>query len=397
MAHLTEASAKRVLVAMALTVVFLAVIAACATSAEAASGPVLPIPDTLWKPPAGSTPATGDYVYLKSDQGDWVGQGGTYLYTPLDASLAVSATGGRLTVGVDGDTWWNGYFQTMSSITSLETGYYPDLQRYPFHDPTKGGLSWSGDGRGSNTLTGWFVVDSVGYVNGELTSIDLRFEQHSEGGAPALHGAIHWGERAGLTLTAPRVCPYGTATLTGCLTDTAGQPLEGATVTIETRSGSEWTTLASVTTIGYGCFELPVTPKSATDYRAVFGGQPGCPGVTGMPVHVLPRVWLSELRAPAPLSTTSVFTATCDLRPSHAAGEYPVTFQCQCCVAGRWVTKKLARGLAQNLNDYTRCWARIRLPVAGSWRIRAVHASDALNALTRSPWRSVTVRSGNGA
>jgi len=25
-----------------------------------------------------------------------------------------------------------------------------------------------------------------------LTALDLRFEQHCEGGTPALHGAIHW-------------------------------------------------------------------------------------------------------------------------------------------------------------------------------------------------------------
>jgi hypothetical protein len=26
----------------------------------------------------------------------------------------------------------------------------------------------------------------------ELIAIDLRFEQHCEGAAPALHGQIHW-------------------------------------------------------------------------------------------------------------------------------------------------------------------------------------------------------------
>ena len=39
---------------------------------------------------------------------------------------------------------------------------------------------------------GWFVVDAVTYVGDTLTAIDLRFEQHCEGHAPALRGEIHW-------------------------------------------------------------------------------------------------------------------------------------------------------------------------------------------------------------
>jgi hypothetical protein len=156
------------------------------------AGPVLPIPTTLWRPAAGSVPATGNYVYLDSDTGDWVGAGREYLYTQADAALSVSASAGHLSVGVDGDEYWDGQFQAMSGISALQPGYYANLTRYPFHNPVKGGLDWYGEGRGSNTLTGWFAVDAVTYAGSALTSIDLRFELHSEGGAPALHGAIHW-------------------------------------------------------------------------------------------------------------------------------------------------------------------------------------------------------------
>jgi hypothetical protein len=80
----------------------------------------------------------------------------------------------------------------MSILTQLEPGYYSNLQRYPFNNPTRGGLSWYGDGRGCNTLTGWFVVDNVNYSGGTITALDLRFEQHCEGAGPALHGQVHW-------------------------------------------------------------------------------------------------------------------------------------------------------------------------------------------------------------
>ena len=80
----------------------------------------------------------------------------------------------------------------MNTLSQFQPGYYGDLERYPFHNPVKGGLSWYGQGRGCNTLRGWFVVDSVTYFNGFLSSIDLRFEQHCEGLTPALHGRIRW-------------------------------------------------------------------------------------------------------------------------------------------------------------------------------------------------------------
>jgi len=82
----------------------------------------------------------------------------------------------------------------MNSITELEQGYYGTLQRYPFHNPAKGGLSWSGNGRGCNSLSGWFVVDSITYVGGTLSAIDLRFEQHCDGDTPALNGKVSWSQ-----------------------------------------------------------------------------------------------------------------------------------------------------------------------------------------------------------
>jgi hypothetical protein len=155
-------------------------------------GPVVPPPAGLWKPAAGITPDAGNYVYLESQAGDYVGGGSSYLYTLADSQITAVTTGARLDVSIKGDERWDGRFQGMNTLSRLEAGYYGDLQRYPFHNPVKGGLDWSGESRGCNTLTGWFVVDSVTYDGLTLTAIDLRFEQHCEGGAPALRGQIHW-------------------------------------------------------------------------------------------------------------------------------------------------------------------------------------------------------------
>ena len=52
-------------------------------------GPVNPPPVGLWQPAANATPSSGNYVYLQSDPGDYVGRGGTYLYTQTSAVLGV--------------------------------------------------------------------------------------------------------------------------------------------------------------------------------------------------------------------------------------------------------------------------------------------------------------------
>ena len=155
-------------------------------------GPVNPPPAGLWEPAAGSTPATGNYIYLVSDPGDYIGHGSSYLFTPSTVQMSAIARGGRLSVnGGSGTDFWNGEFAAMDSLTKLEPGYYGGLERYPFHNPTKGGLSWSGWGRGCNTLRGWFAIDQVTYDGTTLKSIDLRFEQHCEGFVPALRGKVH--------------------------------------------------------------------------------------------------------------------------------------------------------------------------------------------------------------
>lgn len=150
------------------------------------------VPADLWQPAAGNTPLTGNYVYLESDAGDYIGRGRTYLYTPLTAGLNLTLNDGYLRVHVDGDQWWYGDFQAMAGVSPLQAGYYPRLQHYPFHDPARGGLSWEGDGRGCNTLTGWFAVDNISIGAGVLKAVDIRFEQHCEGWSQALRGKIHW-------------------------------------------------------------------------------------------------------------------------------------------------------------------------------------------------------------
>ena len=161
------------------------------------SQPFNPAPAGLWQPATGSTPASGNFVYLESDSGDFIGQGRTHIYTPSNTTkFNVGANGGHFGISIDYyenylDYWW-GDFQGPNNQNQIQPGYYSGLLRYPFHNQAAGGLSWSGAGRGCNMLVGWFVVDYVSYVNGVLTGIDIRFEQQCESSPKALHGAIRW-------------------------------------------------------------------------------------------------------------------------------------------------------------------------------------------------------------
>lgn len=157
-------------------------------------GPATPIPGALWKPAAGAVPATGNYVYTESDPADYIGQGVTSIYTGAQITH-LGLAGNLLRISVNGGgslNYFSGNFIGMSSLAALQVGYYGTLIRYPFHNPMKGGLDWSGSGRGCNTLSGWFAIDELVMDGGTLRHIVMRFEQHCEGHPAALRGQVRW-------------------------------------------------------------------------------------------------------------------------------------------------------------------------------------------------------------
>jgi uncharacterized repeat protein (TIGR01451 family) len=154
-------------------------------------GPVNPPPVGLWEPAPGVTPASGNYVYIQSDPGDFIGQGRTETYTQANSILQVSLDSGVLQIGMTGDRSYGAHFKAMSPLTRIEPGYYPNAQGWPFGNPAVGLLSFLGDGRGCNGM-GWFVIDSMAISGDELIALDMRFQQQCGIDAAALRGKIHW-------------------------------------------------------------------------------------------------------------------------------------------------------------------------------------------------------------
>src|SRR5437867_10215190 len=129
---------------------------------------------------------------MVSQPGDYIGQGQTYSYTPQTGTFTASRNfdNGVSVRYSGGGHWWNLDFAAPFDAT-LTPGYYANATRWPFQASGVPGLNVSGDGRGSNTLTGSFTVTQALYAaDGTVLRFAATFEQHSEGMAPALTGAI---------------------------------------------------------------------------------------------------------------------------------------------------------------------------------------------------------------
>ncbi|HYX87948.1 MAG TPA: PASTA domain-containing protein [Gaiellaceae bacterium] len=149
-------------------------------------------------------------VTMTSDQGDYIGQGRSWSYTIANDEIGAGGSRQFVGFGVDGaqGDWWSADFAPGRGDI-LAPGTYPNATRYPFNG-TGPGLDVSGNGRGCNTLTGRFTVNSATWwPDGTLRTFSVTFEQHCEGATPALRGT--WEYRAGdTTPLAPWMVAGGT-------------------------------------------------------------------------------------------------------------------------------------------------------------------------------------------
>ncbi|MGL4315645.1 MAG: hypothetical protein ACRCTL_03405 [Pseudomonas sp.] len=160
---------------------------------------------------------------LKSDTGDYIGQGKSYLYSDSNATFKYTKNydnGISLAIS-SGSVWWNLDLAAPGNAV-LQPGSYTSAMRFPFQDASKPGLNFSGDGRGCNSLTGRFDIFEVAYNSeGVVTALNASFEQHCEGNAAALHGQISYNlvPPLGVTTSGVQVKSYA------CHNRTSGQRL----------------------------------------------------------------------------------------------------------------------------------------------------------------------------
>ncbi len=141
-----------------------------------------------------SSPQT--YVTMVSQPGDYIGQGQSYSFNPGNSTMLASRNfdnGVDFTLqSKDGTQSWFLDFAAPNNVP-LGPGTYLGAVQFPFEAAGQPGLSVSGDGRGSNTLTGQFTVTQAVYDNsGNVVSFAASFVQHNEGATPALSGQISY-------------------------------------------------------------------------------------------------------------------------------------------------------------------------------------------------------------
>jgi hypothetical protein len=125
-----------------------------------------------------------------SDPGDYIGGGVSKSYAGATSLFSLSGTDTYLQYGVSGerDNW--------TAIMRPPTGQHLGVGTYEttrFGDATHAGLDVFGDGRGCNTSTGTLTINEISFDGaGNVTRLNSTFEQHCEGGSPALHGTIHF-------------------------------------------------------------------------------------------------------------------------------------------------------------------------------------------------------------
>jgi hypothetical protein len=196
---------------------------------------------------------------------------------------------------------------------------------------------------------------------------------------------------ARVTIAAPATPRYAAlSAVTGALTDDVGTPLARRTAELwRSLDAVKWSRVETATTGTDGSYSFAVRPTRSTYYRVRFSD-----AVYGTTVsatrRVLPKVALSSPSAGATtLSFGRSYTFAGALRPRHAAGTRPVTIQAYRSEGGRWVLRRTYAARASNLSSYSRYSASFSLPLRGTWRVRAYHPRDSLNAATYSSSRTV--------
>jgi hypothetical protein len=151
---------------------------------------VLLLPGVAAAPPAETATLT-----MVSDPGDYIGQGQTWSYdTAAGDVISATTNGNTLNAGVTGynGDWWYLDFDAPNGQTLTAGTTYANATRYPFNGSGPG-LSIYGQGRGCNELTGSFTVTEATFGGPDSSYVQdfvATFEQHCEGGEPALRGTI---------------------------------------------------------------------------------------------------------------------------------------------------------------------------------------------------------------
>lgn len=157
--------------------------------------------------------------------GDYISPG-QLLRTAADGVFTPSRNFDQgVSIALSSGDWWNLDFAA-PDMAPLGPGDYENAQRFPFQPAGVPGLSVYGSGRGCNTLTGRFTVLSAAYdSSGNVLRFAADFEQHCEGGGPALNGSVRYKSPLRQISVSNAVVTNGVATFTVTLNPSSKDPV----------------------------------------------------------------------------------------------------------------------------------------------------------------------------
>jgi HYR domain len=147
-------------------------------------------------PPGAITlPASGSFLYMNSQPGDYIGGGVERIFTASDSAIngSLPQGGDFFSASVIQGPYTQWFYVDIAAPPgqALAVGSYTGAVRASFRPPGTPGIDVFGNGVGCNTTTGQFDVNELSYApTGELLVFDATFEQHCEGNPAALFGRI---------------------------------------------------------------------------------------------------------------------------------------------------------------------------------------------------------------
>lgn len=131
-------------------------------------------------------------VLFESEPGDYIGGGVTQQFTESAWTISSSGSPNGIQMSLqNGSTSWSLTFAAPRGAPFATGQSYPGATRAPFRSPTEPGIDIDGNGRGCNTIAGWFeVTEALFDSSGNIGRLAINFKQNCEGGRAALYGAL---------------------------------------------------------------------------------------------------------------------------------------------------------------------------------------------------------------
>lgn len=230
----------------------------------------------------------------------------------------------------------------------------------------------------------------------ESTSFELVATRPTAGETLSIAGVKAEGRfQAVLGITASTLVPdYGAYVgLTGALRGPSASLIPSQTVTFTgTSLNSKVALTTKVVTWSGSRYYASITAPYATKYRVRFDGDSNYGAAVSSEIQVTPKVYLTTPAATATQYYGTSYTAYGYIKPRHTAGTYAVRIYRWRLVSGVWKSYGYVSAKASDYSTYSKYSVATKMPYKGSWRLRATHVADSLNAATNSGYRYITVK-----